>query len=398
MVEESFLDDYDLDRTFLNLSSKMADIFAGTYGRLGYRLVAPLDPKKFDNATSTIVEIGIRGMIALGLFASFCFAGSYIFMGAVVLGAGSKLFRALGFHFQKEGFTHIKGKAPEKTLTNGEAKVMTWNIRGHGGGLHYAEGGVIHWQSRIDRIISKVLEEDPDVIVLQEIYDVALVEAIVSNLEERYSHFYAHLGSGTWDHDSGCMVITRCAVHDFKNTDFHKSDNKLRGFETLEIKMSPDAEAPCARIIGTQLSPGRNRSETRMEQVAQIINTLAQKKLGLPTLFVGSLNVDRDSMDEGTYLSQYLYHSYLATEPTHSDELVSQWAPVFQGQDESSDFISFFKRMSSNGQTFPVIERGIRLLDSHLVRGYDENYNTKTALSDHHAVVTTFSGLRTINP
>lgn len=396
MVED-FFDDYDLDRTFLNFSSKMADFFSGTYGRLGYRLVAPLDPNKFDNA-HTIKEIAIRTMIVLGLVSSFFFAASFIFMGAVVLGAGSKLFRALGFYFQKDGFTHIQGSAPEKILVNGEAKVMTWNIRGHGGGLHYSEGGVIHWQSRIDRIVENILEEEADVIVLQEVFDVALVEALFRKLEGSYCHFYTHLGSATWDHDSGRMVIARCAVHDFTNTDFVECDNKSRGFETLEIKMSPDAEAPCARIIGTQLTPGRNNGEVRMAQVAQIIDTLASEKLVMPTLFVGSLNMDRDSVDEGAYLSQYLYHSYLATEPTHSDELVSQWAPVFEGQDESSDFISFFKRMAPDRRVFPVIEKGIRLLGSHVVRGYDKDYNTKYALSDHHAVVTKFSGLRTITP
>lgn len=393
MEEASYFDDYDLDRKFLNLSSGMADIFANTYGRLGYRLVAPMDPDKFDNA-GTIKEIAIRAMILIGAVASFCFAATYIFFTAVILGAGSKLFRALGFYFQKDGFTHIRGEADEVALINGEAKVMTWNIRGHGGGLHYAEGGVVHWKSRVDQIAEKILSENPHVIVLQEVCDTALVEALVDRLGGVYAHFYAHLGFSTWKSDNGCLVITKCAVESFSNTDFEKSDEKVRGFQTIEIKTAPDAEAPCARIIGTQLTPGKGQQETRMEQIAEIVDTVARQKLSLPTLFVGNLNLDRDSQDEGAYLSQYLYHSYLAIEPTHSDALVSQWAPIFEGQEESRDFISFFKRSAPDGRTFPVLERGIRLIDSHLVRGYDENYNTKTAVSDHHAVVTTISGLR----
>ena len=335
-------------------------------------------------------------MVVLGLFASFCFAGSYIFIGAVVLGAGSRLFRALGFYFRKDGFTHIQGSLPEITLKNGEAKVMTWNIRGHSRGLHYAEGGVVHWQSRIKRIIENILQEEPDVIVLQEVYDVALVEEIYSRLEKFYSHFYTHFGSKNWDCDSGCMVITRCAVHNFANTDFKHYDNKARSFETLEIKLSPNDELPCARIIGTQLSPGKTDSETRMEQVVQIVNTLAKENLAMPTLFVGNLNVDRNNQIEEGGLSKYLYYSCLASKSTHSHELVSQWAPVFEGREDSCDFVSFFKRMATDGRIFPVIERGIRLLDSHLIKGFDEDYNTKTALSDHHAVVTTFSGLKSI--
>lgn len=389
-VEESYFD--DLDRRFFSLSSGMADIFSWTYGMLGGRLVAPLDPNKFDNATSKANEIGIRALIVLGALTSFLFAGTYILLTAVVLSAGSKLFRSAAFHFQKDGFTHIRGSGPEKILKGGEATVMTWNLRGHGGGLHYAEGGVVHWRSRIDRITDSIKAEDPDVIVLQEIYDTALMEALVDRLGAQYAHFYTHCG------ETGCMVITKCAVHSFTHTNFSETDQKVkRGFETIEIKASPGDSLPCARIIGTQLSPGKKAEQMRMEQVAQIVNKLASQKLAMPTLFVGSMNVDRDSKGEGATLSKYLYHSYRDNKPTHSDELVSQWAPIYEGQEESSDFVSFFKRNpDGDARVFPVLEKGIKLLGSHLVRGFDENYNTKTALSDHHAIVTTFSGLKMV--
>lgn len=132
-----------------------------------------------------------------------------------------------------------------------------------------------------------------------------------------------------------------------------------------------------------------------MDQVAQIVNTLALQKLAIPTLFVGNMNIDRDSQDEGVYLSRYLYHSYLDNQPTHSDALVSQWAPIYEGQERSSDFISFFRRNPIDDlRVFPVIEKGIKLHGSHLVGGFDLNRNTKTADSDHRAVVTTFSGLK----
>lgn len=394
--EESYFD--DLDRKFLNISSGMADVFSWTYGMLGGRLVAPIDPKKFDNASSTAAEVGVRALIVLGAALSFCFAGTYIFLSAAILSVGSKLFRSAGFYFQKDGFTHIRGSAPEVAIQEAQAKVMTWNIRGHGGGLHYKEGGVIHWRSRIDRIIEEIVKEDPEVIVLQEIYDPALVESIVDRLKSSYANFYTHMGASTWGKGSGCMVITKCAVKSFNHVDFTKTDHKTaRGFETLEIKASPEDSAPCARIIGTQLSFGKDRGLERQMQIAQIVDTLAREKLAMPTLFVGSLNLDRDGSDEGAFLSRYLYHSYLDAKPTHSDELVSQWAPIYDGQEASSDFISFFKRNPvSDCRVFPVVERKIQLLDSHLVRGFDENYDTKKALSDHHAVVTTVSGLKPI--
>ncbi len=391
------LDDLELDRKFFNAAAGLASVFSATYGWLGGRLIAPIDPNKFDNASSKTAEIGVRLLIVLGTALSLFFAGIYIGLGAAILSVGSLASRSLGYYFQKNGFTHIRGKAPEKRIENGHAKILEWNIRGHGGGLHYAEGGVIHWESRIDRIVDAILQEDPDVLVLQEIYDPHLIEALISRLEERFAHFYTHLGASILGNESGVMVITKCPVHRYSHTDFTQTDEKVkRGFEALEIKADESSKKPCARILITQLSPGKNGQEIRMNQLAQTIDALAREKIAIPTLFVGSLNVDRDSLEEGAFLSNYLFHSYLDIEPTHSDALVNQWAPVFEGQEESSDFISVFKRHpEQDHRTFPVVEKGVRLIDSHLIRSFDETYNTKTALSDHHAIVTEVSGLKT---
>ena len=395
MVEESCFD--DLDRSFLSLSSKMSDFFSWTYGMLGYRLVAPLDPNKFDNTTSKIGEIGIRTFIVLGTALSLCFAGTYIILTAVVLGVGSKMFRSIGFAFQKEGFTHVRGQATEKVLENGQASILTWNIRGVGGGLHY-EGGVVHWRSRINPIVEEILKESPDVIVLQEIYDTALAETLIAKLGGRYAHFYIHSGANTWGNGDGCMVISKCAIHRFIHTDFTNNDNYRvnRGFDMLEIKAHPQDSAPCLRIIGTQLISGADVKNKRMNQITQIVDGLAKQTLPLPTLFVGSLHAHRDDEEEGSFLSGYLSHSYRDEDPTRSDRLAIQWNPDLQEQEESSDFISLFKRYTSDGKVLPVIEKNIRYLECRLVRGFDQEYNTKTALSDHHAVVTRMSGLKPI--
>lgn len=394
MSDISLLDDLDLDRKFFNISAGMTTIFSWTYGWLGGRLVAPIDPNKFDNASSRAAEIGVRVLIVLGTIASLFFAGLFITLGAVVLSVGAKVFKGLGVLLQKDGVTHIRGLAPEKRIENGHAKIMVWNIRGSND--HYAEGGVVHWQSRLDRILDEVLKDDYDAIILQEIYDTPLIEAIIDRLAPHFAHFYTHTGADLWKEDSGLLVITKCAVHRYSHHNFTKTDEKVRrGFETLEIKASPENPVPCARIVATQLSPGKQTTEVRLNQIDQIIDSVAKEKLVTVTLLAGSLNVDRDDSEEGAYLSKYLFHSYLDTAPTHSDQLANQWAPIFEGQDRSSDFISIFKRTPiDDRRTFPVLEKGVRLIDSHLIRAFDENYNTKTALSDHHALVTELAGLR----
>ena len=362
MIEESYFD--DLDRDFLNVSSFLASFYR-TFGRLGSRLVAPLDPATFDNATSKTKELGIRALILLTAVFSLLEC-TYIALTAVVLGAASKFFRAAGFYFQKNGFTHIKGSAPEKRLENGEATVMTWDIQGQ----------------RIDRVVQSIERENPDILVLQEVYDTDLIEALIAKLKDRYPHFYTHLGPNTWGDESGCMVITKCAVHRFTHTDFTEKDPATnRGFGLLEIKASPDDSLPSLRIIGTQLTPEEGAERKRIEQIEQIVGSLAKQKEDLPTLLVGNLSIDRDSdQEEAAFLSKYLYHSYLDREPTHSNQSV--------------DFISFFKRNPGKGEPLPVLEKGVRLIECHLVGGFDETYSTKTAQSDYHALVTKFSGLK----
>jgi endonuclease/exonuclease/phosphatase family metal-dependent hydrolase len=372
----------DLDRKFLNLGSKMSDVFSWTYGWLGYRLVAPLDPNKFDNATTKAKEIGIRAMIVVGAVAGFVFAATQLFLTGVVLGAGSKLVRELGYYFQKAGFTHVRGSAQEKEIEKGEAKLMTWNVRGYRW-LPY-EKGLVHWRSRIEGMLEKIKNEDPDVLVFQEVYDTAMVEALVKGLEGHYAHFYTHLGVKKWGEESGCVIVTKCPVHNFKYTDFSETDSEVnRGFGILEIKAKAEDSRPFIRIVGAQLSPGPQDGEIRLEQAAQIVDTLARQKLALPTFFAGSKG-------DKTYLANYLQDSYRGQEATSSPEFAVQWDPVSKDQEQSTDDISLFKAApSEDRRTFPVVDRGVKLIKAHLVRAFDDTYDTKTSLSDHHGLVAT---------
>lgn len=385
------------DRTLLDWSSRVAEPFCWAHGVVRYRFISPLDPNKFENSASKVKEIATRIFIALASVLSFTFAGTHLLLAVMVLGAVCKTLRILGIALQKDGFTHVRGLAPEKRLFQGQASAMTWNIRGDCTGLHYTEAGVVQWRLRLDRIVEKICQEDPDVLVLQAVYDTALVEALIEKLQDRYAHFFVHLGADIWGKVSGCMVMTKCAVQNFSHTDFANDIVwDKRGFATLEIKASPEDTAPCLRIIGAQLTAGKEAKKKRAEQVAQMIETLSCKTRSLPTLFVGNIHADRDSLDEGALLSRYLFHSYRDTEPTHTDQLVMQWKEQFTESGAMVDFISLFKRNLPQGGSLPVIEKGVRLIDCHLVKAFDEKFNTRTALSADNAVFAKFGGLKPI--
>lgn len=355
------------DRTLLDLASKCAEPICWAYG-VGYRLVTPLNPSQFNNCDNVIQEIAIRTLSAIGALAVVPFA--------LPLGIAHKICRAAGFFLQKDGYTHVRGSAPEITLA-GSCKVMTWNVCGIGGGMHYDHGGVISWQDRFDSMVDLIRRENPDVLVLQEIYDTALAEALIENLQDLYPHFFCHLGANTMGSVGGLMVLSKCAIHSFTNTSFTNNDWTLnRTFATLEIKARPEDTAPCARIIGTHLI--HNNNDARREQLDEILTSL-QNTVPLPTVLMGDLNLERDNPEEGGMLAPYFEQGYQGREPTCTNRMLAQWnAQHTEHPDECIDYISRY------------LPSGGTLQDVRLVRAFSPDFNTKTALSDHQGLTADF--------
>jgi endonuclease/exonuclease/phosphatase family metal-dependent hydrolase len=368
------------DRTFLDLSSKMAEPFCLAYGLLRYRLVAPLDPGKFDNCNNKILEIATRALIATSAIATFALFPLPIVFTAALLGVTSKVFRAIGFALQKNHYTYAHGSAPEQNLRGGQAKILTWNICGISGGMHYDHGGVLHWRLRLDQIADKIIAENPDVIAFQEIYDTALAEALFAKLKDHYAHFFMHLGANVMGSVGGGMVISRCPVHSFTTSSFTNNDWTLnRTFATLAIKATAAEAHPCADIISTHFIHKDNAK--RMGQLAQVVQSAALK--AIPAVLMGDLNLDRNKPEEGGVLNNH-FHLGADLGPTCTNALVQQWDPKEASvPHENIDYIALFREHT----------QGAHLTDERLILAFDDTYNTQTALSDHHGRVATLSGL-----
>lgn len=354
--------DYEL----LKLSSKCAEpaCFASW---IYYRLVTPLDPQKFDNCTTKIAEVAYRVILATS--ALIAITTLILPLGIITLGIMSKVLRAIGFSLQKSNYTHLKGNLPEKTLDTA-VKVMTWNVCGIGGGLHYDHGGVIDWRSRLSGILEKIQKEEPDVLVLQEIYDTDLAENLMQHLKEDFAHFYFHLGANVMGSVGGLMVLSKCATHRFTNTSFKNNSWTLnRTFATLEIKASPQDETPCARIIGTHLIHDDN--EARREQIGQIVSALEPN---IPTLLMGDLNLERDDEAQAGMLAPYFEHGYQGTFPTRTNQMLKEWDKKLEDPGDFIDYISIFR------------EGPGEIVDTHIIHAYDSEFNTRTALSDHNGL------------
>jgi hypothetical protein len=380
-----------LDRFFLNTSANMDGVISWVI-RWGHRLVSSSAPDKLDNASTRVGEIALRSLFVLGGILSFFLGAVTIipFVAAILVG-GSTIMRAVGFAMQKDGYTHIRGSAPEVALKNGQATVMTWNISGDNRSSY--KQGVSHWSVRSDSIIQSIKDKNPDVLIFLDAFDV--VEDLVAKLGDQYAHFFAHLGKNILGKTSGCVVVTKCAVSRFSHDDFfNQHDTGInRGFSFLEIKADPTDSQPALRIIGAQLTPNADflkpdeeAQKERVDQMAQIVNMIAKEKIFLPTFFAGSLGVDLKSK-EGLDLSSYLRHSYKKQEPTHLD-LRKEWDPSIEAVDSSSEVVSLMKRLCPDGRELPIREQGIQFVDCEIIKS--------TKLTDYSGIATTVQGLEAV--
>ena len=354
-----------LDRNCFYLASLCAEPFCKAFELLRYRLVMSLNPTKFDHYPTVMQDVAYRSSIVAGAV-FFTYVGLSMpmvtLLGVGVVGIASKAFRAIGCYLQKEGYTHVSGKVLEKPV-GVDLKVMTWNILGLCGGMHYDHGGVVAWPLRLDRIVQQIKSEDPDVLVLQEIYDGALGEALIAQLGDNYAHFYTHLGPNVWGTEGGVMVVTKCAVEKFQSISFETNDWTMnRTFAILDLGN--------VRIVGTHLMHGKDDDVRvrQLNQIKKVLDPLPPK----PTLLVGDLNREYNS----TFPFQ-LTHGYRADQPTCTNRLNSHWTGRYE-EEETIDYISLLEGSKAH------------LEECHLVRAFEES--TQTALSDHHGLVLTIKG------
>jgi len=291
---------------------------------------------------------------------------------------GSAHAATLSPYQQGKGYTYVQGLAPEKELnpTDLQIRIGTWNICG----THLSQiyGGVIHWQHRLPGIIQIVQETDPDVMVFQEVYDKELIDALVLGLQDRYPHFFVHLGPNPEGAEGGCMVLSKCPIHSFSNISFANNGPLLnRGFATLEIKAKREDIAPCLRIIGSHVAYGYKaqeiqKRERQIEQIKTHITSLAP----FPTLIAADFNIEREDP-----LLSFLQHGYKGKEPTcMTTGLLKKWDSHAQGPDE--EWIDNISLLQGSKGT----------IEAHLVHGFNPiTLDTQTALSDHHLLIGTYT-------
>lgn len=347
----------ELDRDCLWLSGKTASLYNWTYGLWGQKLIAPLEPGKFDNQASRIKELGVRLSIVVGSLIAVVYAGLYLAATGIALYGASRALKAAGLYLQKDHFTHVKGKAPETLPADGRMKILSWNIQGKEG-LPYPLG-LSHWNSRLDAMMETIVQSDAHIVVLRNVEDLVLREKVIARLKNQYAHFYLHM------EESGYMILTKCPVECFK---YAPCDSSQHGIALLE--------APGLRIMGAQIDP--ISESLQKEERTTLLKTLAAQKTVMPTLFVGDLGVD---FAQNTMLSPYLQPCYLKKDPTYTNEPAQGWVRSPK-EERISDTIALFQSKHFENGELPVIVRNVQLRASSLLKSTGRD----APVSDHRPV------------
>lgn len=392
-----------LAKTFFKAASQVIYFHCKAWEYNYYRLRLPFG--KFDTLSDRTQEVAFRALI-LAVDAAVVTAAAYfpVVAGAAVFGLPVVflVMRAIGSVVQQKGaelggFSHTRGAFPEKDFSSDRrVKQMTLNVAALAGGLSYGFAGVRPWEQRIGAIVKMIREQDPDVLVLQEVMDTDFANALIKELHKDFAHFFSHLGvsakfpfAGGFA-PGGMFFATKGAVHHFSDHPYQSNGgDQCRSFGCLELRSRPGGE-PFARFIGThpawkETAKDKTRRALQWQQIKDYIDLKGDT---LATFILADTNMEREG--EGQTLTSWLEYYYRGKNPTCWHRLPCEWKK--DGHFPRTDL-----NLPRQIDNIAWVKRGIqpKLEGCHLAKAYEDDsskkdaFDTRTAITDHHGVVVT---------
>ncbi len=358
----------------------------------------PADPKVFDNCSTKAREYAYRafGPAALVGVAAFLAKNTtlpqigLIAAGLVALEVGRTALHLLGYFAQKKNYIHVRGDAADIHIP--KPKIMSWNILGFPAGMNYTCGGCIPFRDRFPGIVKQIRSENPDIVILQECWmDSSFTEMVVKEFKKDYAHFFIHNGpSPLLGIESGLIVMTKSYVTGYTFTPFDtNTPSVIRGFATLTVPASNEGR-PAFAVIGTHMEAGYAPKDTekRKQQLAQIHAHAKSLHSVTTVILAGDLNMDAAQQKERDALGPVLDGIY-APQPNGLETFTNELNMIRYPDDKNpprewDDQISVIRRSRAP-------ERA--LTEFKVIPAYQSvngKIDSKTALSDHNALVATF--------
>lgn len=220
-------------------------------------------------------------------------------------------------------FLALKGQAQE-IIPQKEFTLLQFNICAFGGTLPLLFGGVLPWKDRIDRIIAKIKELNPDVLCLQEVFDRQAGQALYEGLRDTYAYFYTDIDPRVLGFDlnqegfnSGLFVASKYKIE--KPACYPLKDRGPAINRALFGVVTADAEIYTTHYEAGNFSPGPERRASQLWQTIQIMENNRDSLDPKPQILTGDLNIalglniPNQKKEPGeAYINQYFYDAYNA--------------------------------------------------------------------------------------
>jgi endonuclease/exonuclease/phosphatase family metal-dependent hydrolase len=309
-------------------------------------------------------------------------ANSSLSVGTALPGA---VLRGIVSHLEKEPFIYYQGKLPDKTLKE-DFSLLSWNICCVGGGYSISDGGVMPWAFRIDNIVTKIVEKDPDILTLYEVMDIAAGFYLYEKLQEEYAHFYFNIGPRAIGPSSGIFVASKLKITNPEFTPFPKqmlvgrakiSEKGVFFFEIEEKKI---------KIYATHLQhseqpqyPTEEEIQAREAEMNLIIQKVGQETDNV--IVTGDLNLDNTEYDKSSWIGTF--------QDVPFDENDSR---TWGGDEFCAEMVG--KKVSGPlnlDYTLITKKSEVKGITSLVETGYDDTTFTIDALSDHRGLLSRFT-------
>ena len=276
-------------------------------------------------------------------------------------------------------------------------------------------GGLLPWRVRIDAIADKFKMLDPDILFLQEVYDVHALDALRDRLRHNYAHFYGNVTPKLcgFSHESlypssGLAVISKFRLVNvrFEPYRYVTHEDKPSGFDRLKVFGFDrnygifhcdvmNIQEKLAHIATTHENPFY--ADIREKQTQQIVESFQKETASnpkIPLILCGDLNIERGDMNEGgeRLIKEHFIDLCKKEGPTWY-EFGNHWAHKWHGTNAEKflnprptpwmvDRSLLWQPCAVNHPSFSMEVDRVNMHD---------NVNPETALTDHHAVLTRFS-------